>query len=255
MTTTSHTGRRPQAEAGGAPENAAMPQADAGARFLSRDLSWLEFNARVLAQAWDERVPLLERVRFLAIFTNNLDEFVQNRIGLLKRMMGAAITAPFPDGFAPQQAFGAVRARIVELQLQQAECFERRIRPALAAEGILLIAYADLSPAERVVIDTWFRANVYPCSRRWPSIRPQVPFISNLSRTSKASMVSRPDDTDRHFARIKIPDVLPRLVRIDELRAWARRDLGSAAGLRLVNLQRSSGTTSTISSPAWSSAR
>lgn len=238
MTTTSHTGRRPQAEAGGAPENAAMPQADAGARFLSRDLSWLEFNARVLAQAWDERVPLLERVRFLAIFTNNLDEFVQKRIGLLKRMMGAGITAPFPDGFAPQQAFGAVRARIVELQLQQAECFERRIRPALAAEGILLIAYADLSPAERVVIDTWFRANVYPVLTPL-AVDPghRFPFISNLSE-NLGVMVSRPDDTDRHFARIKIPDVLPRLVRIDELAGMgAAATSGSAAGLRLVNLE------------------
>jgi len=193
----------------------AAPQATA--RYLSRDLSWLEFNARVLAQACDTRVPLLERVRFLAIFTNNLDEFVQKRIGLLNRLMDAGISAPFPDGTTPQQAHTAVRARIVELQRQQAECYETRLRPALVSEGIHLLSYSEMTAAERVVVDTWFRSNVYPVLTPL-AVDPghRFPFISNLSE-NLGVMISRPDDTERHFARIKIPDVLPRLVRIDEL--------------------------------------
>ncbi len=216
---------------------------DGAAPYLSRDLSWLEFNARVLAQAWDPRVPLLERVRFLAIFTNNLDEFVQKRIGLFSRLMDAGISAPFPDGSTPQQAHALVRARIVELQRQQAECYETQLRPALAREGIHLLSYADMTPAERVVVDSWFRVNVYPVLTPL-AVDPghRFPFISNLSE-NLGVMISRPDDTERHFARIKIPDVLPRLVRIDELAGMSAASpqgaaaAGSEQPLRLVNLE------------------
>ncbi|MEZ6232983.1 MAG: polyphosphate kinase 1 [Phycisphaerales bacterium] len=212
-----------------------VPESGGGAagvesRYFSRDLSWLEFNARVLAQALDERVSLLERVRFLAIFTNNLDEFVQKRVGLLNRLIDAGIQAPFPDGLTPREAFDAVRARILELQHVQAECFETRIRPALGEAGIVLLAYADLTPAERAVVDDWFRVNVYPVLTPL-AVDPghRFPFISNLSE-NLGVMVSRPDDSERQFARIKIPDVVPRLVRIDDLEGMPKPEGEAASG-------------------------
>ncbi len=189
------------------------PQPEAS-HFFNRDLSWLEFNRRVLAQAADADFPLLERVKFLAIFSNNLDEFFMKRIGQLKRSVLAGIDAPGPDGLRGRQVLAALCERVIELQRTQADLWERTLRPALAAEGVHILRYADLDAAERTSIDAWYRANVFPVLTPL-AVDPghRFPFISNLSE-NLGVLVCAPGSPERHFARIKVPDVLPRFVPV-----------------------------------------
>src|SRR4028118_717837 len=104
-----------------------------GGEFLNRDLSWLEFNRRVLHEALDDRTPLLERVRFLQIFTSNLDEYFMKRVGGLKRQVAGGMVAPPPDGLTPAQSIAAIRNAVVPMLRQQAECYTRTLVPGLAA--------------------------------------------------------------------------------------------------------------------------
>src|SRR5215217_5898004 len=113
--------------------------------FLNRDLSWLEFNRRVLHEALDERTPLLERVRFLGIFTNNLDEFFMKRIGALKRQLASGIVTQTPDGLTPEQNLAAIRQAILPMLAQQAEAYSNVICPALAAKGVHLLTWEELT--------------------------------------------------------------------------------------------------------------
>ena len=182
------------------------------ARHLNRELSWLEFNARVLSQAMNERVPVLERVKFMAIFTSNLDEFFMKRVGLLRRQEQAGIGFASPDGMTVRQQLEAIRARVLELQCAQARCFEEQLRPVLAEQGIHLLHYEDLAQDEREYVDRWFHANLFPVLTPLavdPSHR--FPFISNLS-DNLGVLLSRPGSDERHFARVKVPDVRPRFV-------------------------------------------
>src|SRR4051812_44507499 len=130
--------------------------------FLSRDLSWLEFNRRVLHEALDPRTPLLERLRFLGIFGKNLDEFVMKRVGALRRMISSGVVAASPDGMTPAQTLAAVRAAIQPMLKLQADCFTRTLCPALAENGVHVLGWADLTDAERKEADRYFRANVFP---------------------------------------------------------------------------------------------
>ncbi len=183
-------------------------------RLLNRDLSWLEFNRRVLAQATDPRTPLLTRLKFLAIFSSNLDEFFMKRVGYLKHQIELGSDKPSPDGLTPRRLLEAIRAVVVELQAEQARCYEQDIRPALAAQGINLLNYGELSGTERRTLDAWYNANVFPVLTPL-AVDPghRFPFISNLSE-SIGVLVSQPGEADRHFARVKIPDVLPRLIPV-----------------------------------------
>ncbi len=196
-------------------------------RLLNRDLSWLEFNRRVLAQATDPRTPLLTRLKFLAIFSSNLDEFFMKRVGYLKHQIELGSDKPTPDGLAPRRLLDAIRAVVVELQAEQARVYEQEIRPALAAGGIHVCSYGDLTDQERRRLDGWYNANVFPVLTPL-AVDPghRFPFISNLSE-SVGVLVSSPGEAadpsrgpsraaipDRHFARVKIPDVLPRLIPV-----------------------------------------
>jgi polyphosphate kinase len=193
----------------------AAPAETAGAiepSYLNRDISWLEFNRRVLAQAQDAAVPLLERVTFLMIFASNLDEFFMKRIGLLKRQVEAGIDAKTPDGRTPAEALAALRAMVIEMQQVQANCLTSDILPALAKEGIRLVDYADLSAEQRAHLDNWFMENVYPVLTPLAvDSGHRFPFISNLSE-SLGIVLSQPETSERVFARVKIPDVIQRLV-------------------------------------------
>jgi polyphosphate kinase len=190
--------------------------ADPEQRLLNRDLSWLEFNRRVLAQAVDERTPLLTRVRFLSIFSSNLDEFFMKRVGFIKRLIDKGVTTATPDGLSPRQLLFAIRSVVCELMAEQARAYERDILPALAGHGITISHYEDLTARQRKVVDQWFSANVFPVLTPL-AVDPghRFPFISNLSENIGA-MVSQPGEEDRHFARVKIPDVLPRLIPVRE---------------------------------------
>ena len=181
--------------------------------FINRELSWLEFNRRVLHEAEDLRTPLLERVRFLGIFTSNLDEFFMKRVAGLKRQSGSA-TARSPDGMTPQQVLVALRSCVIELQKAQAHCYQQVIRPELAANGVHLLQWADLTPAEREQANRYFRRNVFPILTPL-SVDPghPFPFISNLSE-SLGVVLRHPDRDDNLFARIKVPESMPRWIRL-----------------------------------------
>lgn len=190
------------------------PDSTPGFRMFNRDLSWLEFNRRVLQQACDERTPLLERVRFLAIFSSNLDEFVMKRIGALKQRMHAGLTGPDQDGLSASLLLSAMRANIRELQQRQAAAFENGVRPALANEGIVIAPYEDLTKNEQRWLDAWFRINVFPVLTPL-SVDPghRFPFISNLSRNFGVLMFD-PGKEEPAFARVKIPSVLPQWIHV-----------------------------------------
>ncbi|MBK7405874.1 MAG: polyphosphate kinase 1 [Phycisphaerales bacterium] len=185
-------------------------------RYLNRDLSWLEFNSRVLAQAGDDSFPLLERVKFLAIFSSNLDEFFMKRVGLLKRFVLSGLETPTPDGHSPSEALALIRERASALQAEQAEFWLTRAVPELAGAGIHVLRYEQLTETERPRIESWYRDNVFPVLTPL-AVDPghKFPFISNLSE-NLGVLVGSPGTGERAFARIKIPDVLPRFIRIRE---------------------------------------
>jgi len=183
--------------------------------YLNRELSWLEFNARVLHEALDPRTPLLERVKFLGIFSANLDEFFMKRVGGLKRQTLQSVTKRTPDGMTPQQQLAAIRQRTLPLLQRQADAYHREIRPALAHHDVHLLAWEDLTKEELVWVDEFFRANVFPVLTPL-SVDPghPFPFISNL--TVSLGVTLRPSDQEEElFARIKVPPVLPQWVRVE----------------------------------------
>ncbi|MBL0921303.1 MAG: polyphosphate kinase 1 [Phycisphaerales bacterium] len=218
------------------PVEAAGAPADAGARSFNRDLSWLEFNRRVLRLATDERTPLLVRVKFLAIFSSNLDEFFMKRVGLLKRLVATRGLLRSSAGLSPAEQLEAVRRTVVELQTEQAQCYEQVVLPALAQEGIELVDYGALSAPERERVDRWHHESVFPILTPL-AVDPghRFPFISNLSE-SLGVMLAHPDRDERLFARVKIPELRPRWVRVDEPGAPLSAPR-TGQSLRVVNLE------------------
>ena len=199
----------------------ARPDLYPGSTALNRDLSWLEFNRRVLQLAQDQRTPLLERVKFLSIFSSNLDEFVMKRIGMLHRRISQGLTGPDQDGVPASALLSALRRTIRELQQQQTECFEREISPALAAAGIELLNFQSLSTPERRWLRQWFRRNVFPILTPL-AVDPghRFPFISNLSRnlgillTEPGSAAAGRNAPEPLFARLKIPTAVTQWIRL-----------------------------------------
>ena len=183
--------------------------------FLNRDLSWLEFNRRVLHEALDERTPLLERVRFLGIFTTNLDEFFMKRVGALQRQIEEGTVTQTPDGLTPEQNLAAIREVVLPMLRQEADVFNDVLCPALAARGVHLLSWEELTDAEREKSTRYFRANVFPVLTPL-AVDPgnPFPFISNLS-TSFGVILNHPDRHEILFARVKVPEVLPAWVRLD----------------------------------------
>ena len=192
-------------------------------RFLNRELTWLEFNRRVLHEALDDRTPLLERVQFLSIFNSNLDEFFQKRVGGLKRQVVAGVTSPSPDGLSPRQQLAEIRGMVIEQLQVQADCFDQQIRPALAEHDIHMVTWEDLSADDVQYARSYFRRYLFPTLTPL-AVDPghPFPFISNLSM-SLAVMLRQPEDVPstfeteefgqgRQFARVKVPRMLPRWI-------------------------------------------
>ncbi|MBL8991372.1 MAG: polyphosphate kinase 1 [Phycisphaerae bacterium] len=192
---------------------ALRPDVFPDARRLNRDLSWLEFNARVLSQALDERIPLLERVRFLGIFTSNLDEFVMKRVGYLHKCIESGMDSG-DEALGHAQMLHAVRKTFEHLEEQQAACYSRSIRPALAREGIHLLEYRETDPEERARLDEWFQRSVFPVLTPL-AVDPghRFPFISNLS-ANIGILLQEPGAAEPVFARVKVPPTMPQWVRI-----------------------------------------
>ena len=184
--------------------------------FLDRDLGWLEFNRRVLHEALDPRTPLLERVRFLSIFSSNLDEFFMKRLGRLRRQArhGAIAASAADFNLTPAQLLAEIRRRILDLLAQQSDCFVKVIEPALAEHGIHLVRWEQLDADERQWAADFFRSSVFPILTPL-AVDPghPFPFISNLS-TSLGVILSPMDRDERSFARVKVPEVSPSWVRL-----------------------------------------
>ncbi|MCW8133083.1 MAG: polyphosphate kinase 1 [Planctomycetota bacterium] len=194
-----------------------LARLDAGnaPQFLNRELSWLEFNRRVLHEALDARTPLLERVRFLGIFNSNLDEFFMKRVGGLKRQIAAAVRLRTPDGLTLPEQMRQIRERITDQLSTQARAFRDDIRPALAKDGVHLLDWSALNEQERQFAERYFRENAFPVLTPL-AVDPghPFPFISNLS-TSIGVLLTHPDREEELFARLKIPKVLPQWVQLE----------------------------------------
>lgn len=182
--------------------------------FINRELSWVEFNARVLHEALDDRNRLLERLKFLAIFSSNLDEFYMVRVAGLRRQLAAGVTAPTPDGMTPQEALSAISTRVGELLAMQQRCLEEELFPQLAERGVRLVGMGDLSASEWASVDAFYESQVFPVLTPL-AVDPGHPFpyISNLS-LSIAVDVRDAETGGEHFARVKVPKSLARWVPI-----------------------------------------
>ena len=197
--------------------------------YFNREMSWLAFNARVLGLAADEAVPLLERVGFLAIFASNLDEFFQVRVAGLADQVAAGITKRSHDGRTPTEQMEEIREITVELCERQQRLFSECLRPALAAEGVNLIGVDDLDDDERAGLRLHFERRVLPVLTPL-AVDPghPFPFISDLS-LNLAVLMRDPVDGQRRFARVKVPSMLDRWVRIgDSARFVAQEDVIAA---------------------------
>ncbi|MCC7195483.1 MAG: polyphosphate kinase 1 [Gemmatimonadaceae bacterium] len=185
-----------------------------GPLFLNRELSWLEFNARVLAEAFDERVPLLERLKFLAIFGTNLDEFYMVRVAGLRRQVAGRFANAAPDGMPPQEQLDLISARVREMIEAAQRCLYGDLLPRLAEYGVRIVAMADVTAVERQGLDAFFAAQVYPVLTPL-AVDPGHPFpyISNLSLSLAVELRDPERGVDR-FARVKVPKSLPRWVPV-----------------------------------------
>jgi len=184
--------------------------------YLNRELSWLDFNARVLALAGDDERPLLERVKFLAIFHRNLDEFFQVRVALLRAEQASHLEVTAPDGMDPGTQLRAIRTRVQELLAREQALFAKELRPRLAEAGIRLADWEDLGPADHEHLSRLFDERIFPVLTPL-AVDPAHPFpyVSNLS-FNLAVLVREPSTGLVRFARIKIPDLLDRFVRLPD---------------------------------------
>ncbi|MBV8959567.1 MAG: RNA degradosome polyphosphate kinase [Actinobacteria bacterium] len=185
-------------------------------RYLNRELSWLEFDARVLALTEDPTVPLLERVKFCAIFAMNLDEFFYVRVAGLKDQVAARLGPTAPDGIWPAEQLTAIRRRVTELLARLSTAFVGDIVPALANAGVRLVEWSSLDAADRLHLVQVFDERIFPVLTPL-AVDPGHPFpyISNLS-LNLAVIVRDPDTAERRFARVKVPPLLDRFVALPD---------------------------------------
>ncbi|WP_051033059.1 RNA degradosome polyphosphate kinase [Rhodococcus rhodochrous] len=184
-------------------------------RYLNREQSWLDFNARVLALAEDTSQPLLERAKFLAIFASNLDEFYMVRVAGLKRRAETGLSVRSADGLTPRAQLALIASSTRELAGRHAQVFLDSVMPALADEGISIIRWADLTEDERRRLTQYFADQVFPVLTPL-AVDPAHPFpyISGLS-LNLAVTVKDSQSSGEHFARVKVPDNVERFVRVD----------------------------------------
>jgi len=190
--------------------------ADDPSLYINRELSWIRFNRHVLDEALDNTHPLLERVKFLAIFANNLDEFFMIRVSGLQRQRSKGVLKAPPDGMTPSQQLDAIRQQLLpELQAQD-NCWHNNLLPCLAASGIFLHKYSDLTNQQKAAMDRFFTGEVFPVLTplAFDSSHP-FPFISNLSLN--LAIIVRDRNGKEFFARVKVPTHLfSRLIRVPE---------------------------------------
>ncbi len=183
-------------------------------RYLDRELSWLAFNQRVLELAEDPNMFLLERVNFLAIFASNLDEFFMVRVAGLKRRIATGLAVTSSSGLSPQEVLSEISREAHRLQERHAQLFIETIKPAMKEKGIRIVRWANLEESERGLLHEYFQNQIFPVLTPL-AVDPAHPFpyISGLS-LNLAVVLKNPDSGKEHFARVKVPPLLPRFVRI-----------------------------------------
>ena len=183
-------------------------------RYLDRELSWLAFNQRVLELAEDPSLHLLERVNFLAIFASNLDEFFMVRVAGLKRRIATGLAVTSSSGLSPQEVLSEISREAHRLQERHAKLFVDVLKPAIKEKGIRLVRWVNLEDSERELFHEYFQKQVFPVLTPL-AVDPAHPFpyISGLS-LNLAVVLKNPDTAKEHFARVKVPPLLPRFVRI-----------------------------------------
>jgi polyphosphate kinase len=184
--------------------------------YFNRELSWLEFNNRVLHEAMDPRTPLLERLKFMAIFSSNLDEYFMVRVAALKQQVEARVTKLSADGLNAKDQLGKISQRLRPTVIKQHRHFEQTIRPQLAAKGVLLLDYIDLAQEQRAYLQQYFDEQIFPVLTPL-ALDPGHPFpyISNLS-LNLAVVIQDPVTKEDLFARVKVPKILPRFLPLPE---------------------------------------
>jgi polyphosphate kinase len=183
-------------------------------RFLDRELSWLAFNRRVLELAQDPKMYLLERVNFLSIFSSNLDEFFMVRVAGLKRRLATGLAVKSPSGLSPKEVLTKISEEAHELQLAHAKLFLEVIEPELEKHGINLVRWNELRDDEKLSLQDYFQSHIFPVLTPL-AVDPAHPFpyISGLS-LNLAVVLQNPGTEKEHFARVKVPPLLPRFVLI-----------------------------------------
>src|SRR6476469_8418012 len=191
-----------------------MPEhAPAESLYLNRELSWLAFNARVMHEATDGRVPLLERVKFLSIFNSNLDEYFMVRVGGLRRQLASGIVHATPDGLAISEQLAVIKERVGQLLEDRRRCLGTLLEE-LAPHGVRIVAMGDLTPAERRAIDEQFESQIFPVLTPLAvDVGHPFHYVSNLS-LSLAVEVQDPELGTVHFARVKVPKRLSRWLAV-----------------------------------------
>ena len=225
-------------------EQVVAPEVPAGAtedglpenRFLNREVSWLDFNARVLALADDPDLPLLERAKFLAIFASNLDEFFMVRVAGLQRRQSMGLGVRSADGLGTREQLSLIYDRARKLAAKHARCFLEQVRPALAETGIRLVLWRDLPADEQVSLHDYFRTQVFPVLTPL-AVDPAHPFpyISGLS-LNLAVLVRDPSTDTEHFARVKVPNNVRRFVPVQSKKAISYLPLEELIGAHLQQL-------------------
>ncbi|MGA9286467.1 MAG: polyphosphate kinase 1 [Solirubrobacteraceae bacterium] len=183
--------------------------------YINREVSWLDFNERVLQLGEDKATPLLERVKFAAIYTTNLDEYYMVRVAGLHDQIDAGVENPSQDGLTPTETIAAIRERVLELGARLSGCFEESLRPSLAEQGIRVVSFEQLDEEQRANLAQHFRRVIFPALTPL-AVAPGRPFpyISNLS-LSLAVLVRDPTGGETVFARVKVPtEILPRFVTV-----------------------------------------
>ena len=203
--------------------------------YLNRELSWLEFNKRVLEEAEDTNHPLLERVKFLGIFFNNLDEFFMIRISGLREQLSGGVLEAALDGMSPSDQLAKIREALLQVFSRVAQCWQEHLLLQLTQTGIKILSYKEIKPKQRSLLRRYFRKEIFPVLTPL-AFDPSHPFphISNL--TVNLAVVAKDPERGECFARIKVPNTFPRLVRIpDEQQVVDDQQLGLGGGSEATN--------------------
>ncbi|MBW2458177.1 MAG: RNA degradosome polyphosphate kinase, partial [Deltaproteobacteria bacterium] len=184
-------------------------------RFINRELSWQRFNERVLEEALDESTPLLDRINFLSIFGSNLDEHFMIRVSGLRRQMEAGVVKAPPDGMTPAEQLAAIRTQLLPSLKKAHKCWHNELQSKLREAGIKVLRYDELKRRQRKLLRRYFKTEIFPVLTPL-AFDPGHPFphISNLS--INLAVVVCEDGYDDRFARVKMPQTFPRLLKIPD---------------------------------------